>query len=192
MLDLTKVSQPAVLFFIGSGGSGKSTLAINFRDMMSREDLTAVRFDDAKKDFGISRWSDHLSEFPDRETCIREHVSKWIVSLLEANKERKLIICDINTDPDTLLSVMEAHPGTHFRIALVQPSDEVRCSRLANDESRKYMPKEELVRQLDSAFPDFLAGRSQELGLPRIFNEDRRKTVVEVASLATKLLREAV
>lgn len=187
VLDLSCASHPAIIFFIGSGGSGKSTTAIAFRDTMNRQDLIAVRFDDANKDFNVPRWSDRLAEYPDRESCIHDHVSNWIDSVVKANGHRKLIICDVNTDPDTLLAVMTKHPEIPFRIALVQPSHEVWCSRLANDESRKYMPPEELSAQFDSKYPDFLARRSDELGIPRFLNEDTQKTTMEIASLALKL-----
>lgn len=185
-------TEPALLFFIGAGGSGKTFLGKQFGEAVQNEDISVVEFDDAPHQFGMERWEEHLDEYPDRNTCIKAFVASWVEKVTESNAKRKLVVASINVEPDILLEVMKEQGSHRFKIALVQPSEEVRKSRLANDETRAYMPPDALKGQFDSSFPNFLACRAEQLGLTRIMGEDLEASISEVAELATKLIRTTI
>ena len=192
VLDFSTREEPAVVFFIGAGGSGKTFLGRQFGEAVKNNEIGVVEFDDAPKQFGMERWEKHLGDYTDRDSCIKAFVSSWIVKMAEANRDNKLVIGSINIDPDLLLEVLKDSDISDFSIVLVQPSEEVRRARLANDESRAYMPKEALKAQFESTFPGYLIERTEQLGIPRILGEELERSIGEVAVLATKLLRDAV
>lgn len=192
VLDLSPRQEPAVIFFIGSGGSGKTFLSKRFGEAVDNGGIGIVEFDDAPEQFGMERWDKHVSEYPDRDSCIRSFVGSWLEKMSAAHKDKKLIIGSVNTEPDILLDVLKESPITDSKIILVQPGEEVRKARLANDESRAYMPMEALKAQFESGFPQFLIERTGELGIPRILGENLDKSIAEVAVHAIQLMRNTV
>ena len=189
VLDLNSGNEPALVFFIGAGGSGKSTLASKFQVAVSNDKIKAVKFDDAHE-LGMDRWEKHLHQYPDQDACLRAYVGDWIARIEAHHSDKKLLVCDVNTTPDILLQTLADRPHLKASIILVQPSEEVRVTRLANDSTREHMPKEALRAQFDSGFADFLAARTQELGIPRILNEQDDRSILQVAEAAIKLVRE--
>ena len=190
VLDLAPNKEPVIIFFIGAGGSGKSTLATELRARLPNDNFEVAKFDDAPK-LGMDRWDEHLKAYPDQEACLRAYVTRWVDLIAKQYCDKKLVVCDVNTTPDILRQVMADRPELKATILLVQPSQEVRVTRLANDCSREHMPIDALRAQFDPGFADFLAARSDELGITRVLNEQSEKSAGQVAAAAIKLLRDA-
>lgn len=191
VLDLSPAAEPAFVFMIGAAGSGKSTLATNLRSALGRIDTAVAKFDDSER-WGMSRWEAHQHEFPNFESCATHFIAEWIAKVAAEYQDKKLVLCDVNTTPDILQAAIERAGVRNCKVALVQPCEELRAMRLANDPTRQAMDRDTFKGQLNSDFATFLAHRSEELGIPRILNEDSQKSLSELSSICAQGIRTAV
>lgn len=181
--------EPTFVFLIGAGGSGKSTLAGAFQQAVSHDDLKVAKFDDSAR-WGMERWEDHVDEFESVEACQKAFVKDWISRVREQSDDKKLVVCDLNAVPGHIIDVCAELNVSAFQCVLVQPTHEVRCERLANDETRQQMPLEALQGQMDDAFPNFLEVEAQRLEIPHILNEERDRSLNELSAVCVDLLRK--
>lgn len=180
--------EPTFVFLIGAGGSGKSTLAGAFQQAVSHDDLEVAKFDDSTR-WGMDRWENHVDEFDSVESCQSAFVKDWISRVRERSANSKLVVCDLNAAPAHIIDACVELNVSSYQCVLVQPTHEVRCERLANDQTRQQMPLEALRGQMDDTFPKFLEAEAQRLEIPHVLNEEREKTLNELSEVCIDLLR---
>jgi adenylate kinase family enzyme len=191
VIDLSPATEPTYIFLIGASGSGKSTLATKLGDALGRSDTAVAKFDDSER-WNMSRWENHLNEFPDFKSCFTHFITEWISKVSAEYQANKLVLCDVNAEPDFITDAISRAGVKNSKIVLVQPREEVRAQRLANDETRKTMDPETFKSQFNSEFSNYLELRSKQLGIARILNEDSDLSVRELASVCMQGILKAV
>jgi uridine kinase len=146
--------NPILLLIIGASGAGKTTVIKALSNILERDRVEIIHFDD----IGVPSFEKMVKDYGGPEKWQQSATHEWMKRILEI-KDKEIIILEGSFNPEYAYEILKEQKLLQFRIICLDVNQHIREQRLLYDRMQPELVFEEMEN-----FAQFLKRKSLELG----------------------------